>query len=160
MFLLGENVIKLIDSSLYADKNGKYYITAKFSRKPASILGLKSKVTFATHIEYIFDYDRTHEICNAFGHELKTKPEDMEFNEYMTHLWRRVKSFKGKEVKVIVGYTKELRRDKYGIIAQRVVGFNETSDISDYRQELDFYTLDSKVKPDWYVIQHKFYSQK
>ena len=57
LLLLGDNTVKLANISLREAINGKYYIILTFTRKPASIEGLKSKVTFAPHWEFLFDYE-------------------------------------------------------------------------------------------------------
>ena len=160
LFLLGENIAKLGGIVLKKAVNGKYYIVLTFTRKSADIVGLKTKVTFAPHLDFVFDYERANEICTAFGHELKPKPDDMEMNEYMTHVARRLRTFVGREVKVLVSYTKEPRKTPYGFVKQRVSGFNETCDITDFRQKMAFYGVGEDVETKWHVIQHEFFLVK
>ena len=160
LFLLGENIAKLSGISLKKTVNDKYYIVLTFTRKAANILGLKTKVTFAPHLDFVFDHERASDICTAFGHELKPKPEDMEMNIYMTHVARRFRTFMGRDVNVLVSYTKEPRKTPYGFVKQRVSGFNETCDITDFRQKMAFYSVDSQVQPDWTTIENMFYNIK
>jgi hypothetical protein len=152
-FLLGENEAELIDVKMREAVNGNYYIIVSFSRKSCNVIGLKSNITFATEQVFVFDYEAAKELCNAYGHELKAKPDDMKLNAYMTAVARRIRTFIGKVVKVHVSYVKELRRDNFGIVEQRAIGVQRIeTDVEDCRQKFSF----SKI--DWLKIRNDFYS--
>jgi hypothetical protein len=160
LFLLGVNIAKLASCTLNAAKNGNYFLTVEITRKAAPIVGLMSKVTFAPHLDFVFNYERVNELCKAFGHELKPCPDSMQWNVYLSHVKRRVDTFVGKELKVSVMYVKQYRKDDYGFVEQRNVYYDLKRDIEDYRQEMTFHCIDEDVTIDWDVVEHRFNSYK
>lgn len=146
LFLLGENELMLTKCVLRQAVNKNYYIVLTFTCKPRNVYWLKGDVVFAPHHEFVFDYERAKVICNAFGHDLKPQPDDMELNAYMTAVARRIRTFVGRVVQTTVYYEKELRTDDYGEKAQRIIYYDKSEDIKDFRVRLSF------NKPDWKFI--------
>lgn len=149
LWLLGANECKLSECTINQSKNGNSYITARFIRRPQYVYGLKTKVSFAPLQEFVFDYVRASEICNAFGHELKPKPDDMEFNVYMSHVKSRFRTFIGQGVQIVVSHTKEAKKDSYGFTEKRISYDEDSADVSFYRIKAEFRRIDKKVIVDW-----------
>lgn len=151
LLLNGENVVKLVKAELINNKNP--YIQCTFTRKPANVYGLIGKVSFAPHLEFFFNYERLAELCKAFGHELGSKPPEMMFKDYYSHVVRRLNTFTGRELKVVTAAYKERRKDGYGDEVSRNKYYDELEEVWDWRVKvLSFHALEENVKIDWNLI--------
>jgi len=159
MILLGENIVKLESCVYNISKIGSAFLMLSFTRKPTDIIGYKTKILFAPHTEVIFNYERAKELCKAFEWDLKEKPSEMPFNDYFKHVYRRVNTFIGRELKVSVSYYKELRKDEYGFNAQEIVYYDLTKDIIDWRAKVVFYNINEQIYLDWCDISSNFVSK-
>lgn len=109
---LGENEVMLNQVNLYSSR-GFFYIQLRFQPSPQIILGKKERM--APLKETIFE-DQVKNIGLPWGHQFKPRPSDMDLKTYLTHVCRRMDTFKSKWVKLPVIYGKGVIRDKYGEI--------------------------------------------
>ena len=123
------------------------------------------KQSFAPHIEYYFDAPL--ELSLAFGHKIKEKPEDMGHNVYMSHVFRRIKTFTGKWLRVVVVHYREERLDDFGDTEKRVGRVNmigmeyeyEYVDVVDRRMRFESrHKVDANVAIDWSKIHDLLYN--
>jgi len=145
LWLCGLNDCQITDVHLKQSKVGTYFITVTFKRKPCFVHGVKTKLYFVPHTEYYFD---TPPFISLF-HELKPKPDDMSKNEYLTHVARRVRTFIGNELKVVVAVYKELRKDEFGFNESR--NFLRQEDILDSRMKIISYHKED-IKVDYEML--------
>jgi hypothetical protein len=151
LWLLGENECTITKVSLRTSRIGNYFIAVELNRKPCTVYGLKSKVYFVPHVEYLFNEEQVIQFLKACNYELKPKPAEMSVNEYLRHVKRRVDTFIGKQIKVVVCLYKEVRKDEYGDTVMRNKYFDEQVIVEDMRMKL-IYELD------WRIIFNTFYS--
>ena len=157
LWLLGENECIISDCNIATARNGNKYIMVEFKRNPAPIYGLKGKVSFTPHIEFFFD-NKIGSLCAACGHELGVKPTDMDFNTYFTHVKRRVDTFIGNKLKVVVSRYNELRTDKYGDNFVREGNYIVDHDVYDNRMRIEsFHHIEERVEVDWNMLKNIFY---
>lgn len=159
MWPLGLNWGQLIGVRLQDTKNGNKCIVCEFKRKPMDVIGYKTKITFAPHQEYIFDYDKAAEICHGYNYELKSKPDDMDLNTYLTHVARRIATFRGAWVQMVVEYKLEPRMDEYGFQEERNVYYNLKEKVFDWRMECMFYNINDQIDLDWWKLSRIFAKQ-
>ena len=157
LFFLGENVCTLAEVYFRFDKNNKMYLGCVFVKSPEFVHGLKTKLSFIRHTEYIFNEEKVIELCAAFGHELKPKPDTMPFNDYIGHVYRRVKTFIGKELKVAIRYEKERKTDDFGDSVMRQVYYDRQDEVWFWRMKIDmFYGINEQKEVDWLKISSIF----
>jgi len=133
LWLIGLNDCTITDVHLKRSKIGTNFITVEFKRKPCFVHGVKTKLYFVPHTEYYFEAPP----FIPLFHELKPKPEDMPTNDYLFHVARRVKTFIGNELKVVVAICKELRKDEFGFNESR--NFLKQEDVYDSRMKIISY---------------------
>ena len=147
LWLLGVN--KCVISGVYAKqtKVGNC-IAMELRRDKCFVYGMKSKVEFVPHGEYIFSEERAAELLRACDYELKPKPSDMLLSEYLRHVSRRVETFIGTRIKVVVGVYKQLRTDEFGFKESR--SYTKQEDIYDSRMKIiSFHKKDEEVRVDY-----------
>ena len=158
LMLIGLNRVKLVAVSGGTSVNNNVYISCVFTRKPEHVIGYKTKISFTPHIEYFFNYDRIKEFCEAMGHDLKPKPEDMSNKDYMRHLYRRIRTFIGREVFILVGHKFDHIRDEYGDKKKKVLYYDMSIDMIIRRVEvISFHREKDIVSADeWNVLYNMF----
>ena len=139
LFLMGENVCTLSEAYYKLDKNKKAYLECVFTRRPEFVEGLKTKIGFVRHSEFIFDYERAKELCAAFGKELKPQRPHEDFNAYFRRVCKGVDTFVGRQLKVSVSYSKELKTDEYGDTVLRNVYYDRQDEVWFWRMSIDMF---------------------
>jgi hypothetical protein len=151
LFFIGENECTLSNAYYKLDKNNKAYIECVFTRKPEFVDGLKTKISFVRHSEFIFDYNRAKELCAAFGKELKEQRHDEDFNSYFRRVYKGVDTFIGRQLKVSVLYSKELKTDDYGEAVMRNVYYDRQDEVWFWRMKIDmFYNTNETMRFDYW----------
>lgn len=152
LWLLGYNNCQLSACELRTAKTGVHYIVIELKRKPVNVDGLKTKVSFVPHTDILFTKDLKNFLA-GFDHVLKPKPPDMDENTYIRHVKNRVDTLIGQEIKVVVTYSYEPRRDKYGYQIERNKYYDETYKVFDWRMNV-FYNINRDL--DWRKISSIF----
>ena len=114
LWIIGENECTISGCELKQSKFNDNYITVEFKRAPLWIDGLKTKVSFIPHTEFYFNEKGLIELCAACGHTLGERPPEMNLNTYLSHVYRRVNTFIGTKIKVVISSRKEAATDTYG----------------------------------------------
>ena len=153
LWTLGVNQCKLTQNELKQSKKGNYYLEIELTRQPMSIYGYKNKVKFPPITDYIFEQEQAKELCSCFGWYLKEKPSDMNGNAYFSHVYRRVNTFIGKELSVVIWHYRQLRKDKYGDVVLWNKTYDERVEIYDWRQKV-FYNIEKYFN--WSDISSNF----
>jgi len=140
-------------SGAYAKKTraGGYCIAMELRRDKCFVYGMKSKIDFIPHAEYIFTEERAAELLRACDYELKPRPSEMPLSDYLRHVSRRVETFIGTKIKVVVGVYKQLRKDEYGFNESR--SYTKQEDIYDSRMKIvSFHKREDKPCVDYVML--------
>lgn len=152
LWLLGYNTCQLSNVELRTAKTGVHYIIVELKRKPVHVYGLKTKVSFVPYVDILFTKNLKN-FLGGLGHYLKPKPSDMEENVYIRHVKNRLDILIGTEMDVVVTYSREPRKDKYGYQLERNVFYYETEKVFDWRMNVFYNT---KKDLDWRKISSIF----
>lgn len=146
VFLNGVNIAKLESVRLLQSRIGTYYIEATFSRNPEKINGVRE--VFADLIENVF-FDKLTELCAAFGHELKPRPDNYPLLSYLSAVCKRLNTFKGREIKIAVRAYSDVVKDEYGKVGKMFVNGAFLDKEVTRTEILGYYPMDTEVEIDW-----------
>jgi len=149
---LGINTCTLIRSRLKKTRIGTYMLAVELVRENINVVDFKTKVSFVPHVDFLTE-ETVKLFLSAFGYDLKHKPPNMANKTYLGHVRRRVDTFIGKELKVVVSYGKEQRRDEYGHAVKYHRFHDDIRDVFDYRMNVS-YNIGSHL--DWWGISRIF----
>lgn len=152
---MGENDAVLTSVGGGVGRNGNPYITLIFERESSYIQQLKTKVEWTPQYHFVFDYNGAQEVCIAFGHELKPKPEDMSFTVYFRHVYKRFKTFIGKDIQIVIGYIKEAKKDDYGDVVKRISYIEDSAAVEYVRSRIVAFNTTA----DWEVLYNMFFNE-
>lgn len=138
LMLFGENVVKLVRCEILTSKVNTTYLSLIFTCKPRKVHTLKTKLTFTPYQEFCFTEESVKDICKAFGHDLRDKPDDMDLNVYLRHVGARIGTFVGQEIKVVIGHEKVLKIDEYGFTVRSIIYKEDSRDLAYYRVKMLF----------------------
>ena len=154
---MGLNVVKLASVYHAIAKNGNVYISVIFTKPKSNVVQLKTKIDWTPQQEFIFDYDKAREVCNVFSHELNPCPYDMDLNTYMMHVARRIKTFIGREVEILIAYEKEAKIDEYGEAVKRIAYRDDSDLVEYYTASVVRYFKVGEGREDWHLLYNMFY---
>ena len=153
LWLNGINECILEDTRLAESKNGNLYITCTFRRKPFQFIGLKSKTSFMVHTEYLFSFKQFSVLCGAFGHTLGEKAVSMNIDIYTRHVYNRIKTFIGRNLKVVYVNYKDFIKDDYGRNKKRNVFYDKQVDDFFWRgRVLSYHDIEEEVEVDYNML--------
>jgi len=153
---LGINKVTLASVNIGVAVNKNVYVSVIFTKPKSNVIQLKTIVTWCPQQEFIFDYEPARELCEAFGHDLKPCPEDMDKNTYMTHVGARIRTFIGRETEILIGYKKEPKLNDYGETIRRIIYIEDSGILEYYTANVIKYI--NEGKENWMEVYNMFYN--
>lgn len=157
MMPLGINRVKLASVGYGTARNGNIYISMIFTRPKSFVSCVTTKVTWSPQQEFIFDEEKASMVCNIFDYNLKPKPDDMDLNDYMIPVAARINTFIGKEIEILIGYEKVLKKDSYGQVMRSIVYREDSEAIGYYHARALAYFKVGEGVADWNMLHSMFF---
>lgn len=145
LWLLGENDCTIVSMQLRQTRFKDNFIAVELKREKCFVSGLKNKVDFVNHTEFIFNADHARQFLQLCNYDLKEKPATMHLNEYLSHVKRRMDTFIGFNLKVVCSLYKQPRKDDFGRQQQRNKYYDVQEDILDMRMKLVYGAWNYKI---------------
>lgn len=158
LWLIGLNPCWLYRVDMFDGKSK--YITCIFKRAPRHVHGLMTKIAFVPHREFYFTFEQLSSLCGAFGHDLKEKPSTMPQDTYTEHVYKRLRTFVGRKLQMVVATLKDMKTDLYGVQKMRPLYYN--LDIEDFywkNQIVSYHLEEEQVEYDFIVLRNIYFSQ-